>query len=257
MESSNIESIIMTAGKLGRNILENGGEVYRVEESVNFFLEAYGVFEAQIFTLPSCIIISYEKDSKPITHLERVKSTTNNLDKLSKFNDLCRRSCKELYPIDHILKEIEDIRSEKPYSFKVSLMAYGVSSAFFCLFWKGDVKDAIVAFVCGLATKCCLEYMSKVKTNIFFSNAVSSAVIAYIAIGFVYFGFADNYDKIIIGAIMMLVPGIALTNVMRDIIAGDIITGTAKLSEVLLVGVAIAVGIALAMASVIAVGGVL
>ena len=68
------EKIIDTACKLGRNILENGGEIYRVEESVNFFLEAYGIFEAQIFTLQSCIIVSITDDGKPITQMFRLRS---------------------------------------------------------------------------------------------------------------------------------------------------------------------------------------
>ncbi|MBR6518135.1 MAG: threonine/serine exporter family protein, partial [Oscillospiraceae bacterium] len=147
------------------------------------------------------------------------------------------------------------IRKEKPYSFFTSLMAYGFTAFFFCLFWKGDLRDSAVAFVCGLSTKYCLEFMSKGKSNIFFSNAVSSAVIAYIAIICVNLGIAHHYDKIIIGAIMSLVPGVAITNIMRDIIAGDVITGTTKLAEVLLTALAIAVGIALAMSSVMMFGG--
>lgn len=250
--------ILDAACKLGRNILENGGEVYRVEEAINYFLDAYDIHGAQIFTLQSCIIVTLAEtdDGKPVTQLERIKSTGYNLDKLAKFNDLCRRACKEKYTVEYINKEIDIIRSEKPYSFWVTLMAYGVSSALFCLFWQGDFHDACVSFICGLATKCVLTYISKMKINMFFTNMAASAVIAYIAILFVHLGFAHHYDKIIIGAIMMLVPGIALTNIMRDIIAGDIITGTSKLSEILLVGIAIAVGIAVAMASIIALGGV-
>ena len=134
-------------------------------------------------------------------------------------------------------------------------MAYGFTAFFFCLFWKGDLRDSLVAFVCGLSTKYVLEFMSKSRTNVFFSNALSSMVIAYIAIFCVNLGFAHHYDKIIIGAIMSLVPGVAITNIMRDIIAGDIITGTTKMAEVLLIALAIAVGIALAMSTVIFLGG--
>lgn len=253
--SATKERILKAACKLGRNILENGGEIYRVEETINFFLEAYGIYNAQIFAIPATIIVTIDEDEKPITQVERVKGSSINLDKLAKFNDLSRRACRNTPSIESVLKEIEDIRSEKPYSFFTSLMAFGFTAFFFCLFWKGDFRDSLVAFVCGLSTKYCLEFMSKGKTNIFFSNAVSSAVIAYIAIICVNLGLAHHYDKIIIGAIMSLVPGVAITNIMRDIIAGDIITGTTKLAEVLLIALAIAVGIALAMSSVIFFGG--
>ena len=253
--SSTNECILKAACKLGRNILENGGEIYRVEETINFFLEAYGIFDAQIFAIPATIIVTIEEDGKPMTMVERVKGSSINLDKLSKFNDLSRRACRDKLPVESVMQEIEKIRSEKPYSFFMSLMSFGFTAFFFCLFWKGDLRDALVAFVCGLSTKYCLEFMSRGKTNIFFSNAVSSAVIAYIAILCVNLGLAHHYDKIIIGAIMSLVPGVAITNIMRDIIAGDVITGTTKLAEVLLTALAIAVGIALAMSTVIFFGG--
>ena len=244
------EQALMTACKLGRNILESGGEIYRVEETINYFLEAYGIFDAQIFAIPATIIVTVEDDGKPLTQVERVKGSTQNFDKLAKFNDLSRRACKNKPDFDEVMKEIEQIRAEEPYSFFDSLMAFGFTAFFFCLFWKGDFRDAMVAFVCGLSTKFCLDFMSRGKTNVFFSNAVSSAVIAYIAIFCVDMGLAVHYDKIIIGAIMSLVPGVAITNIMRDIIAGDVITGTTKLAEVLLIGLAIAVGIALSMTSV-------
>lgn len=253
--SATKERVLKAACKLGRNILENGGEIYRVEETINFFLEAYGIYNAQIFAIPATIIVTIDEDEKPITQVERVKGSSINLDKLSKFNDLSRRACTNTPSIESVLDEIEQIRREKPYSFFTSLMAYGFTAFFFCLFWKGDLRDSLVAFVCGLSTKYCLEFMSKSKTNIFFSNALSSMVIAYIAILCVNLGLAHHYDKIIIGAIMSLVPGVAITNIMRDIIAGDIITGTTKLAEVLLIALAIAVGIALAMSSVIFLGG--
>lgn len=255
MMSETKEQVLKAACKLARNILENGGEIYRVEETVNFFLEAYGVFDAQIFAIPATIIVTIDDNGKPLTQVERVKGSSLNLDKLSKFNDLSRRACRNTPDIESVMQEIEDIKNEQPYSFFVSLMAYGFTAFFFCLFWKGDLRDSLVAFVCGLSTKYVLEFMSNSKTNIFFSNALSSMVIAYIAIFCVNLGLAHHYDKIIIGAIMSLVPGVAITNIMRDIIAGDIITGTTKMAEVLLIALAIAVGIALAMSTVIFFGG--
>ena len=53
---------------------------------------------------------------------------------------------------------------------------------------------------------------------------------------------ADHIDKMVIGAIMNLVPGVAITNSMRDIIAGDLLAGQAKLVEALFIATAIALG---------------
>jgi len=60
-------------------------------------------------------------------------------------------------------------------------------------------------------------------------------------------GLGAHLDQIIIGALMALVPGIALTNAMRDVMAGDMVSGISKVAEALLIGGAIALGTALSL----------
>ena len=57
----------------------------------------------------------------------------------------------------------------------------------------------------------------------------------------------SNADKVIIGVLMNLVPGIALTNCIRDILAGDLMSGVAKIAEVFLIAVFIALGAVMAV----------
>ena len=42
---------------------------------------------------------------------------------------------------------------------------------------------------------------------------------------------------------MPLVPGVAITNGLRDFISGDLIAGTSKVAEAILIAVSIAVGV--------------
>ncbi len=51
-----------------------------------------------------------------------------------------------------------------------------------------------------------------------------------------------NLDKTIIGSIMLLVPGLTITNAIRDTIAGDLLSGITKAAEAFLVAISIAVG---------------
>ena len=59
-------------------------------------------------------------------------------------------------------------------------------------------------------------------------------------------GLGDSFDKIAIGVIMLLIPGILLTNSLRDMIGGDTVSGIMRLCNALLGSVAIAIGFALA-----------
>ncbi len=244
------QELLDCACKLGRSLLENGGEIYRVEQAIDFFMKAYGIENPQIFAIPATIIVTIQnEEGKAITQLERVTGSSQNMDRLHKVNDLCRRVCETTPSPEYIYSELDKIHNAKKYSFIQVMIAYGIASAFFCYFWGGNTGDAIVAFAAGLATEYCLKYLGKVKANIFFSNLVSSMVIAVIAIMGMVIGVGSNIDMIIIGAIMTLVPGVGITNIMRDIISGDVITGTNKIAEVMLIAISIAVGIALPLSA--------
>ena len=60
-------------------------------------------------------------------------------------------------------------------------------------------------------------------------------------------------DKVLIGIIMLLIPGIMLTNSIRDILLGDIISGSLRLVEAILMAAVLALGM---MAAIWMMGGI-
>ena len=88
--------------------------------------------------------------------------------------------------------------------------------------------------------------MDRRETNPFFSTIVEAfamAVPAYLAAGF---HLVDYIDFVIIGTLMILVPGLLITTSMRDIIYGDTNSGINRIVQVLLSAFAIALGTAAA-----------
>ena len=59
----------------------------------------------------------------------------------------------------------------------------------------------------------------------FFSEFVASAVVISIAAIFTKLGIAQNQDIITIASVMPLVPGILITNAIRDLLAGELLAG--------------------------------
>lgn len=76
---------------------------------------------------------------------------------------------------------------------------------------------------------------------------LTSFVAGLICLLTIRLGIGINQDKVMIGIIMLLIPGINMMNSLRDMICGDIITGMLKLAESLMVAIAIACGFALAI----------
>ena len=83
--------------------------------------------------------------------------------------------------------------------------------------------------------------------------AVSVAVVQLMNLA----GAACSIDKVIIGGIIPLVPGIALTNGVRDIAGCDYLSGTIRGIEALLIGAAIALGVGFVLGASAALPGVI
>jgi uncharacterized membrane protein YjjP (DUF1212 family) len=57
-----------------------------------------------------------------------------------------------------------------------------------------------------------------------------------------------HIDKVIIGSVMPLVPGLPITNAVRDLMAGDLVSGLARGAEAFFSAFAIGAGIAVTLA---------
>ena len=234
--------------ELGIRLLRNGAEIYRVEESVRRVLEIYGVDGINVFAIPSLILINFSAAGHNYSKSVRVRGTINNMERLNLLNALCRKICDGVLDFEQAKQELHAIERRPLYPLWASYLAYGAAAFFFALFWGGSVWDATAALVSGLIVKFALNVTMKFKTNLFFSNVVAGCFLAVVPI--LCQTLYPNYfhlDMIIIGTIMLLVPGVAIANVMRDVLAGDTLTALTKFTEVLIIGLGIAIGLAIPM----------
>ena len=253
----NIEQLLDLCCEMGRQLTQNGAEIYRVEESLERIFTAYGYEAAEVFAIPSCIILSVRCNGQSMTRSVRIRSITNNLNRLDRLNDLCRQLCSTTPSIEDAQRMLDNIRTCPTYPVWISFLVYGGTAFFFTLFWGGNVFDASIAFICGLITRLAVGYLRRVQANVFFLNVFAGMLLALVPFLLAACGVPNNSDKIIIGTIMLLVPGIAITNAMRDVLAGDFLTAIIRLAEVLIVSIAIAGGIALAIGVVrVTLGGI-
>lgn len=232
------------AADLGYGLLESGAEIYRVEESIQRLLHAYGITEADPFVIPNCIIVSFiTPEGKSMTQVRRMPSHGTDIDLLERYNDLCRRLCREAPPLNEAQAALKAIPEDHPtYSFPAILLAYFFGCAAFSLFFGGSWKDGLCGGLCGMAVGAAVAGMTRLRANLFFKSMLGATVSAFLALLFTRIGLGDHSDLIIIGAIMGLVPGIIFTNAIRDVMAGDMVAGIIKLTDAVLTGVSVALG---------------
>ena len=249
--------LLLLAGELGYRLMESGAEIYRVEESVHRLLRAYGVEEGEVFAIPNCIIISLTSPrGEPLTQIRRMPAHGTDIYLLEKYNGLCRELCRQAPPFDEALARLARIGRERlAYPLWAELLAYFLGCGMFTLFYGGTPMDGVCGGLCGVVIGLCLTLTVRLGANLFFRTAAGGAAAALAAVALTALGLGRNQDLIIIGALMALVPGIAITNAMRDIMAGDMVAGISKGAEALLIGVAMALGTALALGLVRVFGG--
>lgn len=240
--------LLNVSSKLGTMLLENGAEIYRVEESIRRIGVAYGVQEVDVYAIPNTLIVTFmTPDELNLTKTKRIHDRCTNLDKVERLNHLCRYICQTTPSCEEIKQELDTISNRPVYELKTQLFAYALTSSTFTLFFGGTLLDACCSLLIGPLIKIMAQFLGRFHTNPFFITIICSLICAILAKMTFWIGIGENVDKMIIGLVMNLVPGVALTNSVRDIMAGDFIAGQTKMTEALLTATSIALGTGIAL----------
>lgn len=227
----------------GYNLAMAGAETFRVEDSINRILSSYGA-QSEAFVITNCMTLSMRApDGKLYNRMRRIGFHGNDLDSVEKFNALSRRICTETPDLETAAKWLGETKANKSrYKLPIYLLGCILGSAGFAIFFGGTLMDALCAGICGTLLGISDRFLERFKTNPFFKTIVNSFIMAMVAYITGTVGIADNTDAVIIGTLMILVPGLLFTNAMRDIIFGDTNSGINRIVQVFLTAAAIALG---------------
>ena len=236
-------TLLDTVTDLGYNLAISGAETFRVEDSINRILSAYGV-ESEVWAIPNCMTVSISTgDGKLLTRMKRIGFHGNDLDSVERYNSLSRKICAEK-PEPSVAAQWlhEAVAKKRNYALPIYLLGNMLGSFGFSIFFGGTFIDALCAGLCGILIGLTDRFLEQFKTNPFFKTIACSFIMTIVACITGMLGIADNVDTVIIGALMILVPGLIFTNAMRDIIYGDTNSGINRIVQVLLIAAAIALG---------------
>jgi uncharacterized membrane protein YjjP (DUF1212 family) len=237
------KSILLLVSLIGELLLENGAETYRVEETVMKIGDAYEFVKTEVFALPTGIFISLEdQEGESWTRIKRIKYQTTNLQKVALVNDLSRKitvgkiDLKEAWQRLAEIKNIEDVYSDLTF-----YVAAVIGSLTFAYMVYGLRLELIPTFIGALLLEFWIRHNS---INKFLSEIVGGMIAAVVGVGSNYFFPFLDHNLIILGIVILLVPGVAVTNAARDIIAGDSLSGVVRGTNAFLTALAIALGVA-------------
>lgn len=244
MEAKKVLEIAIDAGQI---LMSNGGEAYRVEETIEKICGSYGL-KCECLTLSTGILVSVmDGEIEKITSLKRIKQRGVDLYKIELVNAFSRKLQESPVGYEAAKAQLNDIKNAPLFSFRVRLFSAAVASFIYTLFFNGTVYDAIVSAFIGLVTYIILDKISRLGFYQFFQFFFSGFIVGGISTIVEHFLPLIDKNNVIAGAVMILTPGVAITNGIKDILYGDFIAGIAKLGEVVLIISAIGAGIGTAL----------
>lgn len=235
--------------RFGVAMMEVGAEASRVEDSVVRILRAYGMEEASAFAIPTLFLVTFKSPAGRIyTSSRRIMGTGNNLHRLDVLNQLSRTLCDgEPKPLDFF--EAELVRDQAiPDGSTLSVLAGTVLVAGgFAYIFGGGPADTLAAVLVSIVVRLAFIGLGKTGINAVFVNLLCSFLAGFGTHILARAGLGTLPDTAAVGVIMNLVPGMLITNSVREIMHGDYTSGLAKMTEALLTAVSLALGTGLAV----------
>ncbi|MBR3137121.1 MAG: threonine/serine exporter family protein [Clostridia bacterium] len=245
--------IVSRALDVGERMLLCGGEVSRVEDTIYRILKSYGASRVEVFTILSFISLTAVFDAEQVyTENRRVSivAYSNDFARLEQLNALSREICQTTPSLDELTERLAAIDlppRKKQFRELYAMVGYLLSGAAFALFFGGNPLDALGAGVCCLA----VWFLNWVFRRSALQRLFHAFLISFIAGALCYLvillGLGEHPGQLMMAVIMVLIPGIAMTNAMREMLISDTISGILRLVESLLIASAVAFGFALAM----------
>lgn len=237
-------SILELSFQMGETLLKNGAEISRVQETMERVAKAYHAEQFNVYVLTNAIFATgVEQGTERSVELRHIPSTNTHLGRISAVNQLSREIVQGKHTVEEAFRILRRIQSLPFSSLPLATLACGVGSASFSFLFGGSLLDACTAFVCGLVLELYLYWVGRHNLSKFLTNLSASALVTLCGALFLFLGFGHNMDKIIIGSIIRLVPGVALTTSIRDFFNGDYLSGAIRMLDAFLVGGCIAVGV--------------
>lgn len=237
--------VLSLAMDLGKSMVKCGAEMNRVEETIIRVCYAYGMKRVEVFSIISMMMVTaFDEDGKDYTQSRRIYANSNNLGRLEKLNALSREICSELPDIAEASEKLEKINNEEKRFRLSACLGNALAAAAFAIFFGGSWRDALATVPIAVMIYLMNSFIKAKGMNRLFFTAVCSALSGFFAIIFVKLGLADNADMIMIGDIMLIIPGLMLINSIREMLCGDVMSGLMRFLESMIIALAIACGFA-------------
>ena len=255
MENACMMEAVELAGQI---ILENGGETYRVEDTVERMGRAFGCVKVEVFAVPSGVFVTLLfPDGQEKTAVKRIRRRGTHLQKVNEANEVSRAvAAGDLTP-SQALEKLREIACRQDTRSKAWMpWAAGLSSGSFAMMFGGGFMDGAAAFLSAALVQLLIRLFKKYSMHQIVASLVGGGLCMLLPLLFHRFTGLGTVDFMVAGALMPLVPGLAMTNAVQDTMRGDMLSGVTHAAQALLIAALVAGGAVVAQRAFLMLGGI-
>ena len=243
-DNVSVEKLLYVIRTISQIMLESGAEAFRIEGTCDFICQSFGISEVDSIATPTGIYITISPPNEVNrTAISRIKNRYIDLSKLHEVNSISRLITSKQITLDEAINRLNELKNnvyieKRPLYF----MYEGIAAAFFTLLFKGGFVEFFIAFFTGVIVQYVSSKLKNFDSHQFFIGFFGAAIISSVAIMGTYLLKMGDYNIVIVGGIMPLLPGLSMTNAIRDTMRGDLVSGVVRAAEAILVATSLAAG---------------
>lgn len=228
-------------------MIEGGSEMYRVEDTMLRIARNADINDPRVFATPTCVFMSL--DGGKLSQMKQIRDRNINLELVDRVNELSREFATKKIDLSELKNRIIEVANAPSFPMWMQIIGAAVLSATLMVLFMDDydwVDFPGAALVGAIGFWAYYEFKKYTKVR-FLSELIAAMIMGVLALGLNYLYPKMIIDNILIGALMTLVPGLAMTNALRDLFMGDLLSGIVRMCEAILSALALGGGVGLVL----------
>jgi uncharacterized membrane protein YjjP (DUF1212 family) len=230
---------------LGRALHRYGTPAHRLEEGLLRVTEKLAI-EAEVFTTPTAIIMSFGQPAELKTRMMRVEGGELDMGKLAQVDALADDVIEHEITPEEGMRRLEAIIAGAPrFDRALSTFVHGVTASALAVFFGGSLHDVALAGGIGLTLGLLAQYLKRSTDQARVLELLGAAFAAFAADVLSTWSTQVSPSIVTLAALVVFLPGLSLTVAMTELATRNLIAGTARLMSAVIVLLELVIGVAL------------
>ena len=236
--------------RLGKALHKFGTPAYRMEAHLQSVANFLGI-QASFIITPTALtfVLAQGDDYQDYNHLVRVKPGELDLGSLARTDELVEELSSGKRTLIESIERLDEIANKpNPYGRFLTFLAFGGSSGAFAMLMHTSWNDVFWSTVLGFIVCIFVFWSERSRRVTDMLEPISALTTAILASAITLIDPGINMPLVILSSIIAFIPGLALTLGLSELAARNLMSGTARIMDAIMVLFKLYFGAVLGMA---------